>query len=116
MRGGRARRGWPVSQAYVDIAGPMPVVSVSGREFMYVVMDDHLARYIQGHCTSHQRQRGGRSIRVVAESESGKGVWEIMMDNTCKLSKGKMHNICEARWAKLYTTDPHDPVSNGVAE
>jgi len=39
-----------------------------------------------------------------------------MTDNTCKLSIGKMRNICKRDGIKLHTTLLYHPASNRVAE
>ena len=44
VRGGEEagkRTGRRVSRVHIDIAGPMPITLASGREYVYIVVDDY---------------------------------------------------------------------------
>ena len=56
------------------------------------------------------------AFRAAAESESGRRIREITMDNTRELSMREMRDICKRDQMKLHTTAPYHPASNSVAE
>jgi hypothetical protein len=65
-----------------------------------------------GKGTDKQDDKG----KVVAESESGNNLREVMTDNARALSMGEERGFCEHDAIKLRTTVLYHPASGGVAE
>ena len=111
------RTGKRVSRVHIDIAGPMPITLASGREYMYIVVDDYTravyARLLRFKSVAIE---AFKALKAAAENESGKGIREAMTDNAHELSMGKMCDICERGSNKLHTISSYRPTSNGVAE
>ena len=55
-------------------------------------------------------------FKVVAETESGKKLLEVLTDNVRELSQGEICRICEEASVKLNMTVLYHPGSNSVAE
>ena len=53
---GRERAKEYLGRIHIDIAGPMPIKSAGGREYVFVVVDDHSRGSTLGHCASNQRR------------------------------------------------------------
>jgi hypothetical protein len=102
---------------HMDIAGSMPVASLGGQAYLFIIIDDYsCVVYTRLLCQKSEVARAFRVFKVVAEAESGKQMHEVLMDNACKLSMGEMHWICEESGVKLNTMVSYHPASNGVAE
>jgi len=113
---GRSRASEYLERMYIDTAGPMPVKSAGGREYLYLVVDDYTRGvYVKPMKLKSEAVEAFKAFKEVAENESGKKMREVMTDNARELSMGEMRNICEREGIKLYTTIPHHPASNGVA-
>lgn len=57
-----------------------------------------------------------KTFKAAAENESGMRIHEVLTDNACKLSMGKMWTCCKQEGMKLSTTIPYHPASNSMAE
>ena len=114
---GCERVGDYLERVHIDIAGPMPVMSAGGKEYLYIIVDNH-TRAVYTRAIHHRLDAVDvfKVFRVAAEGESGKKLCEIMTDNARELCMGEMHDVCERDGIKLHTTVPYHPVSNGVAE
>ena len=98
-----------LERVHVDIAGPIPVASAGGREYVCVVVGDYTrAEYTRLLRLKSEIVEAVQAFRAAAENESGKRNWEIIMH---ELSMGKLRD-----GLKLHTTVPCHPASNGVAE
>ena len=115
---GRGQASEYLERVHIDIAGPMPIASASGREYVYVVVDDHTrVVYTRPLRLKLEAVEAFKVLKDAAENESGKKIREIMRDNARKPSIGEMGEICKRDGGiKLNTTMPHHPASNGVAE
>ena len=114
---GRERATEYLERVHIDIAGPMPVVSAGGREYIYVIVDDYTrAVHTKPLRLKSEAADAFKSFKAAAENESGKRIREVLTDNTRELSMGEMSRFCEAEGIKLNTTVPYHPASNGVAE
>ena len=83
----------------------MPILLAGEREYVHVVVDDYShAVYTRPLCLKSVVE----VFRVAAENKSEKRIQEIMMDDTRKLSMGKMRDICQ-RDGPSCTTSPAPP-------
>ena len=85
-----------LEHVHIDIAGPMPVTSAGGQAYLFVVVND----YSRAVYTRPLRQKSEAAdvfqvFKVVVETESGKKMHEVLTDNACELSMGKMHWNCK---------------------
>ena len=114
---GRERATEYLERVHIDIAGPMPVVSAGGREYVYVIVDDYTrAVYTKPLRLKSEAAEAFKSFKAIAENESGKRIREVLTDNARELSMGEMSRFCETEGIKLNTTVPYHPASNGIAE
>ena len=72
---GRGRAGKYLEWVYIDIAGPMPVASARGREYVCVVVDE----YTRAVCTRPLRLKSEsvktfKAFRAAAENKFGKRI------------------------------------------
>lgn len=105
---GRGRPSEYLERVHIDIAGPMPIASVGGREYVYVVVRP--LRLKSDAVDAFQ------AFKAAAENGSGKRVRKIMTNNVRELLMREMREICERDGIKLSTTVPYHPASNSVAE
>ena len=102
---------------HIDIAGPMPIKSAGGREYMYVIVDDYTqAVYTKPLCLKLEAVEVFKAFQVEVERASGNKLCEVMTDNMHELSMGEMHELCKHEGIRLNTMVPYHPASNGVAE
>ena len=114
---GRGRASEYLEQVHVDIAGPMPIASVGGHDYLYVVVDDFTrAVYTCSLRLKSEAVDAFKAFKAVVENELGREIREVMTDNAPELSMSEMCRFCEAEGIKLSTTVPYRPASNGVAE
>jgi len=114
---GRSRVTEYLKQVYIDIAGPMHILSAGGRLYLYVAVDDYThAIYTWPLFLKSDAPEAFKAFRVAAENESGKQLCGVMTNNARELSMGEMRNICKHDGIKLCTTVSYHPTSNGVAE
>jgi len=106
-----------LERVHIDIAGLMPVASVGGHRYIYVVIDDYShAVYSQPLRVKSEAPEAFKLYKASAEKSSGKKIREVMTDNACKLCMGEMLRFCEEEGIKINTMVPYHPASNGVAE
>jgi len=92
---------------HVGIAGPMHVPSAGGGLYLYVAVDDHTrAVYTWLLFLKSEVPDVFKAFRAAAENKSGKRLHKVMIDNACKLSMGKIHDICDHDGIKLHTMVP----------
>ena len=97
----------------ISVAGPMPVKSAGGCEYLYVVVD---------YCTQTVYAWPMRLVSEAAEAfrmfenELGARLHAVMTDNAWELSMGEMRETCEKEGIQLNITVPYHPVLNRVAE
>ena len=114
---GRKRVSKYLERVHIDIAGPMPVKSAGGREYVYVIVDDYTqAVYTKPLHLKSEAVEVFKVFQAEVERASGNKLCEVMMDNAHKLSMGEMHELCERKGIRLNTTVPYHPALNGVAE
>ena len=95
----------------------MPIKSAGGREYMYVIVDNYTqAVYTKLLCLKSEAIEVFKAFQVEVERALGNKLCEVMMDNTCELSMGEMHELCKREGIRLNTMVPYHPVLNGVAE
>ena len=115
-REGRNRAEGYLDRVHIDIAGPMPVRSAGGKEYAYIVVDDHTrAVYMRPLRHKSDASEAFRIFKAAAENEFQRKMREIMTDNARELCMGEMREICEESGIKLNTSVPYSPESNGVA-
>ena len=113
----RKRASRYLERVHTDIAGPMPVKSAGGREYVYVIVDDYTrAVYTKSLRLKSEAVDAFKAVKAIVERESGNKLCEVMTDNARELSMGEMRELCEREGIKLNTTVPYHPASNGVAE
>ena len=79
---GQSRASEYLERVHIDIAGPMPVKSTGGREYLYVVMDDCTRTvYAKPLRLKSEAIEAFKAFKAAAENESGKKIQEVMMDN-----------------------------------
>ena len=106
-----------LERVHINIAGPMPVVSAGGREYIYVIVDDYTcAVHTKPLHLKSEAADAFKSFKAAAENESGKRIHEVLTDIAQELLMGDMSCFCEAEGIKLNTTVLYHPASNGVAE
>ena len=106
----------PALRVHINIAGLMPVASVSGGECVYVVVDDYTrAAYARWLLPAAVEGFKGSS-REVEENEPRKRILVIMMDDARELSMGEICDIYERNGIKLHPMVPYRPTSKGIAE
>ena len=114
---GRQRASRYLERVHIDIAGPMPVKSAGGKEYLYVVVDDYTrAVHTRALRLKSEAVEAFKDFKAVVENASGYKLCEVMTDNARELSMGEMRELCEREGIKLNTTVPYHPASNGVAE
>ena len=114
---GRKQASKYLEQVHINIAGPMPIKSAGGREYVYVIVDD----YTQAVYTKLLRLKSEavevfKAFQAEVERASGNKLCEVMTDNTRELSMGEMCELCKCEGIRLNTTVPYHPVLNGVAK
>ena len=114
---GRKRGSRYLERVHINIAGPMPVRSAGGREYVYVIVDDYTRDvYMKSLRLKSEAVEAFKEFKAVAERNSGMKLCEVMTDNTRELCMGEMRELCEREGIKLNTMVPYHPASNGVAE
>ena len=84
---------------------------------MYVIVDNYTqAVYTKLLCLKSEAVEVFKAFQVEVERALGNKLCEVMMDNTCELSMGEMHELCKREGIRLNTMVPYHPVLNGVAE
>jgi len=87
---GRGRASEYLGRVHIDIVGPMPVKSVGGREYVYVIVDDYTqAVYTRPFRLRSEAAEAFKTFKEAAENESGNKLREVMTDNACELSIGR---------------------------
>jgi len=67
---------------------------VGGQCYLYIVVDDHTcAVYTHLLHLKSEATDAFKTFKVAVEKESGKKIKEVMTDNVCKLSMGKMSHF-----------------------
>ena len=94
-----------LERVHIDIAGPVPVKSAGGREYLYVVVDDCMRTiYAKPLQLRSKAIEVFKMFKVAVESESGMKIWEVMTDNAQELCMGEMHDLCIQEGIKLHTS------------
>ena len=106
-----------LEKVHVDIVGLMPVASVGGHDYLYIVDDDFTCVvYTHSLHLKSEAVDAFKAFKAMVENELGREIREVMMDNVCELSMSKMCWFCKANRIKLSTTIPYCPASNGVTK
>ena len=114
---GRMRATEYLERVHIDIAGPMPVRSAGGKEYLYVVVDDYTRTVYARHLRlKSEAIEAFKAFKAAAENESGKKIREVLTDNARELCMREMRELCVQEGIKLHTSVPYHPASNGVAE
>ena len=114
---GRTRASEYLEQVHIDIAGPMPVRSAGGKEYLYVVVDDFMRTvYMRPLRLKSEATEAFKAFKATVENESGKRIREVLTDNARELCMGEMCELCVREGIKLHTTIPYHPTSNRVTE
>ena len=114
---GRQRANKYLEQVHIDIAGPMPIKSAGGKEYLYVIVDDYTRMvHTKALRLKLEAVEAFREFKAGVERVLGNRLCEVMTDNACELSMGEMHKLCEREGIKLNTTVLYHPALNGVAK
>ena len=114
---GQTRAKGHLDRVHIDIAGPMPVKSAGGKEYAYIIVDDHTrAVYMKPLKHKSDAPEAFKVFKAAAENESGRTIREVMTDNARELCMGTMKEICNKSGIMINTSVRYSPKSNGVAE
>ncbi|CAN0075317.1 unnamed protein product, partial [Sphacelaria rigidula] len=101
---------------YVDLAGPFPKPSLSGKRYAMLCVDDYshfkIVRFLK-----HEGQAAGALIDIIASHISPAGLKiGIIRTNRGGEFEGEFQNLLNSLSIKPEKTPPHTPQYNGVAE
>ena len=114
---GRTRAARPLELRHGDLVGPMPVESICGRGYGFLLVDD----YSRASWALPLRNNSDAPIEFEewikqVENEDKRKVAKVLFDNARELVEGKTREICDARGICTTSTIPYSTSSNGVAE
>ena len=114
---GRNRATEYLERVHIDISGPVPVKSVGGREYLYVVMDDCTRTvYAKLLWPRSEAIEVFKTFKATAENGSGMKIREVVTGNARELCMGEMRDLRHREDFNLHTTVPYHPVSTRVAK
>jgi hypothetical protein len=114
---GRTRATQPLQLVHGDLVGPMPVESIGGHKYGFLLIDD----YSRASWVLPLRAKSDAPVEFEkwakkVENDCGRNLRTVLFDNARELVAGKMKALCDARGTRIISTVPYSPSSNGVAE
>lgn len=80
---GRGRASEYLERVHIAIAGPMPVTSVSGHDYLYVVVDD-FTRVVYIY-PLHLKSEAVDAFKAVVENKLGRNIRGVLTDKNISL-------------------------------
>ena len=107
----------PLELLHLDICGAIPVQSLHGSKYIFVIVDDATRRYFVD-CISCKSQTVAsfKKFKTLQEKQTGFKVKKIRSDNGTEICNSEMDAFCNEFGISHQKTVPYTPKSNAVVE